>query len=147
MKAPSGITLGLLGLALLILFSGQVDGCSLPVIGQKPPFAVPSSKSVAVMVAAHAEPADIQKYTSAQADVLSESRQYVDSLQGAGVFRLVQTPPSDNEEQWVRDAYAKKGDSLPWVVAAGPKSGLSRAVPPDVKAGDVLAELKSITGK
>ena len=54
-------------------------------------------------------------------------------------------PKADASPQWLQDAWAKKGDSLPWIVAASKKGGFSKLLPGEVNATlDLLKPLANL---
>lgn len=47
--------------------------------------------------------------------------------------------PTENHEPWIAEALKKKGDKLPWIIAASPSSGFSKELP-----DNVIEELKAL---
>lgn len=149
-KMPLWKVIGLL-FAMFLVMSGSPQGCSLdwlPVVGAKAPFA--TDKPIAVCIAFDESLPAMKALTQEQLNVLDAQdagsiREYVKAHNG--VFRKVSAPPGEFEEQWVKDAWAAKGPSLPWILASSSSGkGMSEAVPPDVKSADVAARLKQIGG-
>jgi len=69
-------------------------------------------------------------------------RDYVENTR-KGKFRLIdQHNPTDLASQEWKDAMAVKRDSVPWIVAAGPKSGFSKALP--ATAAETLKLLEGV---
>lgn len=128
----------------LAVYGGQIGGCTLPVIGSPPPFK--TTLPLAVLVVE--ESADRGKLSSGQLDAILSTapgsvRDYVTSHKGE--FRLLdkdETPTLD--APWVQEAFAVKRDSVPWIVAASPRTGLSA---PMGAAPEVLKSLEPLGGK
>lgn len=135
---------------LVVMVLAVVLGGGGIVGGAAAPFTLPDGVPVAAMVFYDDKPEAIQRMTSAQAQITTDTgegsaRKAIEDR--GGEFQLTNKKPSEHASQWVKDAYEKKGGSVPWIVAAGKRGGINQAVPPDVDSRSVVDRLISISGK
>lgn len=108
-------------LALLFVFSGGGT------IGKPPPF---KTDKLTVLVVEESSPDQSETPVWVNSTKDGGVRAYVEKRAGEESFRLIdQSNPSDLVLQKWKDAFAVKRDSVPWIVAAGPKSGINQALP------------------
>lgn len=134
MKGGNFLWLILLGVGLLLLSGGGSP------FAPEAPF---KTEVLAVLVVEESTPGD-----SFNAPVWVNStkaggiRDYVENTR-KGKFRLLdQNNTSDFANQEWKDALAVKRDSVPWIVAAGPKTGFSKALP--ATAAETLKLLEGV---
>lgn len=111
-------------------------------------FAPPPFKAEKFCVLIVEETTARNQYTAGQRDAIMATgpgslRDYVAKKNGE--LRIVDKDQAamPNEAAWVREAFAAKGDKLPWIVAATPSRGLSQELPPD----DSVPLVKTIAGE
>jgi hypothetical protein len=129
--------IGLLVFSAVLLVSRLSGG-----VGAAPPFA---ADKLCVLVIEQSE--SHGSYTADQLNVIQSTD--AKSVKAAvesrgGEFQVIDADTSDNladAPPWVPLAMAVKRDSLPWIVAAGPKSGFSA---PLTTEADALERLKGV---
>ncbi|MGH9932133.1 MAG: hypothetical protein ACREA9_23265 [Pyrinomonadaceae bacterium] len=105
----------------------SLQGCKLPtIIGSAPPF---KTDALAVLVVEESSPSEGATPAWINSTKAGGIRGYVESR--GGEFRLIDKDnASDLLDQKWKDAFAAKGATVPWIIAAGPRAGFSRALPP-----------------
>ena len=133
MKGGNFVWLMVFGIGLLLLGGGSPLSPSAPFKTDK----------LAVMVVEESTPGD-----NSNAPVWVNStkaggvRDYVEKTR-SGKFRLIdQNNPSDLASQEWKDALAVKRDSVPWIVAAGTRTGFSKPLP--ATAAETLKLLEGV---
>lgn len=115
MKGLNWLLLGLVAASLLVLASGG------GAIGQAAPF---QADKLSVLVVEETE-----QRTTALANVLSAVEQHTKAA--GGNWRQLDPTKQDvsQDEAWVQAAWKVKGATVPWIVAATPRSGVNQALP------------------
>lgn len=133
-----------LGLALLVVLVGQ-RGCAVPQwlswfsVGSSAPFA---ADKLTVLVVEESNPSqDLTAPPWVNSTNSGSVRSYV--LERGGDFRLIdQHNPTDIAGTKWQEAMAVKRDSVPWIVAAGPRTGFSKPLPST--AAETLSLLREV---
>lgn len=129
-------------LAAWLLFG---DGVALPFV-DPPPF--PAERLCVLIVE---ETDSRESYTAGQREAMTSLegpgsiRGYVKSKQGEFLLWDKDQQPSEHSPKWVAEALKviNRG-KLPWIVAATPRSGLTRELPAD--AVETVTALKKVGG-
>lgn len=129
--------LNLNAFALLILLVAVSGGGGI--VGAAPPF---KTDVLAVLVVEESTPGDGNAPVWVNSTKAGGVRDYVEATR-KGKFRLLdQHNPTGLVNQEWKDALAVERKSVPWIVAAGPRSGFSRALP--VSADETLKLLEGV---
>lgn len=145
-KSNPLVTLAVLAFAGWLMF-GDAGGCTLPIISEPPPFT--TDKPIAVLVVEETD--DRGTYTAGQREAIisldgpGSIRGYVKAKGGEFLLWDKDQQPTANSPKWVADALKVRGDKLPSIVAATPKTGFGpRELPKE--AAETIAALKKIGG-
>jgi hypothetical protein len=137
----------LLLLAGWLMLGDQGGGCTLPIISEPPPF---KADKLCVLVVEETD--DRGTYTAGQREAIisldgpGSIRGYVKAKGGEYLLWDKDQQPTANSPKWVADALKVRGDKLPSIVAATPKTGFGpRELPKD--AAETIAALKKIGGE
>ncbi len=120
MKGGNFLWLALVGVGLLLLSGGGL-------IGTPPPF---KTDTLAVLVVEESTPGDQSNVPVwVNSTKAGSVRDYVNNTRKGRFELLDQHNPTDLAKQEWKDAMSVKRDSVPWMVAAGPSTGVSQALP------------------
>ena len=132
----------IVGVIILLLMSGG----SLPFV-DPPPF--PAEKLCVLVVE---ETSDREAYTAGQREAMiavdgpGSIRGYVKSKQGEYLLWDKDQQPTEHSPKWAAEALkAAQPNQLPWIVAATPRSGLTKQLPKE--AAETITALKKIGGE
>lgn len=141
------VTLAVLALAGWLML-GDGGGCTVNIGAEPAPFK--TDKSIAVLVVE--ETKERGSYTAGQREAMTavdgpnSIRGYVKAKGGDYLLWDKDQQPTANSPPWAIDALKVRGDKLPSIVAATPKTGFGpRELPKD--AVETMAALKKIGGE
>ena len=119
----------------LLIHSGVFGGIAWPVIGGNAPF---KTYKLSVLIVEETS----QRTT--QLDAIFNAIQTA-TVAAGGRFQKLDKDQTDlsQDDQWVQDAWKAKGASVPWLVAADSRRGVSQALP-TTSAADALKVLSPL---
>ena len=112
----------ILALAWFVLSGGSIGGVA-------PPF---KTDTLSVLVVEETDEATLK--SEAAIDAVKDA-----VTQAKGRYRRLDKDQTDlsKDDLWVQDAWKAKGETVPWVVGATPRSGVSKALPVDSREAAV----------